>query len=211
MVLHIPLGIVCGILFKEAGFAWYVAPLYSLFVFAAAMQFVTLSMLMSGSSLLLIALTLIPIGVRNIIYGLTMIKRFEKAPPFLRGYMAFGLIDGIYSILQIGEQPEGKEDVRFITYLCLLAHITWVLGTLLGSFVDLFLPIPPKLEFSLTAFFAAAAFEMVRKQKQRRTLLIAFTSLTLALLIIPKYFFLGGILLSAAAALIIPPKKKVLQ
>lgn len=209
LLFHIPLGIVCGVLYQEAGYPWYVAPIFSFFVFAAAMQFLTISILASGGSLLLLAISLIPVGLRNVFYGLTMIKRYEKAPPLLKGYLAHSLIDGVYSLLQTGPRFEGKKDIRYVTIVSALSHSSWVLGTLCGSIAANFLPIPPKLEFSLTAFFAAAALEVFLKQKQKRVVMIGFLSLALALLLLPRFFLPFGVLLAAFGCVIVPQKAEV--
>jgi len=197
-------------LFKEIGCSWYVALLYNLFVFAGAMQFVTLSVLASGGSALMLAITLIPIGIRNLFYGLTMLERYQKAPTILRGFLAFCLVDGVYSVLQIGPKfDDAKEDVRYITWLSVLSHASWVLAALLGSFADQLVPIPPKLEFTLTALFTAVATEMFLTQKQKRVLGIAFASLALAILIMPSQMLLAGILFSVSGCLMVPQKREL--
>ncbi len=208
LVLQLPLGVVCGILFKEAGYAWYVASLYSFFVFAATMQFVTLSVMATGGSFWLLAATLIPIGIRNVFYGLTMIERYQKINPLLRGYLAHCLIDSLYSLLQIGPRFDEKEDRRYLTWLSVIAHLSWVLSTLLGSFIDRFIPIPSHLDFVLTASFAAAATEIFLKQKQKRVLGIACVSLGLALLIFPHQLLVAGILFAVSGCLIVPQKEE---
>ena len=208
LLFHGPLGIVCGVLFKEAGYAWYVAPLFSLFVFAGAMQLLTLSILAAGGSIPLLIASLIPVGVRNIFYGLTMLERYRSIPWPLRGYLSFTLVDGIYSILHIGPRFEAKKDAQYITYLSLLAHSSWVFFALIGSFVGQILPIPEHLEFVLTTFFAAAACELFIKVKQKKMVAIAALSLLAAIALAGRHFLLPAILFSVASCLMLPQEKE---
>ncbi|MCH9610381.1 MAG: hypothetical protein S4CHLAM81_04580 [Chlamydiales bacterium] len=208
-VFHMTLGVVVGLLFHDAGYAWYVAPLFAAVVFAGTMQLLALSFLAAGGSLWILVFSLIAIGFRNIFYGLTMLERYEKVPRLLKCYLAHGLIDGIYSILQVGPKFEGKEDVRYITWLTLLAHFSWIFSNLVGSCLGSFIKLPPNLEFALTAFFAAAAVELFLKRRQKRILAIAFVSLALAIILMPGQIMLPGILLAVVGCLIVPEKQKV--
>lgn len=208
-VFHLTLGSVIGLLFHDAGYAWYVAPLFACFVFAGTIQLLCLSFLVSGGPLWALIFSMIAVSVRNIFYGLTMLERYEKVPKFLKGYLALSLIDGIYSILQIGPKFEGKQDIRYITWLSVLSHISWILSNLLGSCLGSYITLPPNMEFALTAFFGAAACELFLKKRQKRIFAIAFASLAVAIIVMPKMILLPGIFLSVALCLIVPQKAEV--
>ncbi|MFN0065403.1 MAG: AzlC family ABC transporter permease [Chlamydiales bacterium] len=206
--LHIPLGLVCGILFMEHGYPWYVASIFSFFAFAAAMQFLMLSIIAAGGSIFLMAISIIPLGIRNVFYGLTSLKRYEPASPLLRVYLAHTLIDGIYSVLQAGPRFEGKQDIRYCLWLSIFAHSTWVLGTLLGSIAAQYIAFPPKLEFSLAAFFAAAVFEVFLQTRQIRPLLLALCSLLFAWIFTPNYLIIGGLTVALVGIFFLPITQK---
>jgi len=204
---YLPLGMVYGVLCTQEGFPWYYAPLFSTFVLAGAMQFLALSILTAGGSLLTVALAIIPLGIRNIFYGLTMLERYRFMHPLLRLYLAHGLVDATYSLLNTGHLQKEK-DTRFITALTALVHTYWVLGSVIGSFVIHLVSLPEGLEFSLTAFFTAAAVEQFIVKKELKPCVIAFCSILLALFIFPNHFFLGGISIAICTCLVIPYKEK---
>ena len=209
LVCYIPLGIVYGVLCTQAGHPWYYAPLFCACVLAGAMQFLALTLLAAGASLLTIAIAIIPLGIRNIFYGLTMLDRFRPLSPWLRLYLAHGLVDATYSLLNTGGPTyEEREDVRYMTWLTVLIHFYWVLGGLLGSSIIHLVPLPPGLEFSLTAFFAAVAVDQFLKKKEIKALWIAAGSIVLALIVFPNHFFLGGIGLAIVTCLAIPSQER---
>jgi 4-azaleucine resistance transporter AzlC len=206
---YLPLGIVYGVLCTQQGLPWYYAPLFSTFVLAGAMQFLTLTILAAGGSYLTVALAIIPLGIRNIFYGLTMLERYRSIHPFLRLYLAHGLVDTTYSLLNATSPPaEKKDDGRYITALTVLIHIYWVMGSLAGSFVIHFVTLPKGLEFSLTAFFAAVAVEQFLVKKEFKPVLIAICSIILALFLCPARLFLGGIGIALLTCLALPDRER---
>jgi len=206
---YFPLGIVYGLLFTQHGFPWYYAPLFSAFVYAGAMQFLALTILVAGGSLLTLSLALIPLSFRNIFYGMTLFERFKSCNPFLKVYLAHGLVDATYSILITGPQFEDeKKDLRYITTLTVLIHLSWIVGTLLGTVVDRLFELPSGLEFSLTAFFAAAAVEQIRKKRELKPILIASASILIAFFVAPSHLFLAGMAIATVSILAIPTRER---
>jgi 4-azaleucine resistance transporter AzlC len=203
---YVPIGLVYGVVCTQQGLPWYYAPLFSTFVLAGAMQFLALSILAAGGSVAAVALAIIPLGIRNIFYGLAMVKRYRSFHPFLRLYLAHGLVDATYSLLNTG-RPEEQEK-RYITALTALIHAYWVIGSLMGSFLIHFVTLPKGLEFSLTTFFAATAVEQFLTKKEIKPLLIALSSMMIAWLIFPHHFFLGGIGISILTSLALPYKER---
>ena len=209
LLCYLPLGIVYGVLCAQAGHPWYYAPLFCAFVLAGAMQFIALSLVAGGASFLAIACAIIPLGIRNIFYGLTMLERFRPAHPLLRLYLAHGLVDATYSLLSTEEAPpQENQDIRYITWLTVLIHFYWVLGGLLGSFLILFVSLPKGLEFALTAFFAAVAVEQFLKKKDLKAIAIAVGSIVLALAVFPDHFFLGSLGMAIIASLALPARER---
>ena len=66
---YIPLGMVFGFLFVQAGAAWWLAILTSVFVFAGAAQYMMVPMVAAGLPLGAIALATLIVNSRHIFYG----------------------------------------------------------------------------------------------------------------------------------------------
>lgn len=204
---YFPLGVVYGVLCSQQSYPWYYAPLFSTFVLAGAMQFLALSVLSAGGSLVSLAFALIPLGIRNIFYGLTMLERYRKAPLFLRLYLAHGLVDATYSLLKTGPTYEEKTDIRYITMLTSLIHFYWIAGSFFGSFALEFVTFPKGLEFSLTAFFTAAAVEHFLKEQDYKPIAIAVFAIPISVLFFPHHFFIAGVGLAILASLALPQRE----
>jgi 4-azaleucine resistance transporter AzlC len=208
LLCYLPLGMVYGVLCTKEGYSWYYAPLFSLFVFGGAMQFLALSLVAAESSLLTIACALFPLGIRNIFYGFSMLERYSSIHPLLRLYLAHGLVDATYSLINADQPADEKEDRHFIVALTVLNHTYWVLGALLGSFVIYLVELPKGLEFSLTAFFAAAAVEQFLVKKEMKSILISIFAIAIAAFIFPSHFFLAAIAISILACLAFAKRTK---
>ena len=74
---YIFLGIAFGFLLQEAGFGVQWALAASVLIYAGSMQFLLPSLLLSGSWLEIVIMTLLVNG-RHLFYGLSFIEKFKK-------------------------------------------------------------------------------------------------------------------------------------
>ena len=79
MAGYIVLGIGFGILLNEAGFGPVWALLFSLLVFAGSMQFVGVSLISGGASVLVTAMTTLMVNARHIFYSVSMYDTYKTA------------------------------------------------------------------------------------------------------------------------------------
>ena len=66
-----------GLLMQKAGFAWYYALFTSFIIYTGAFQFVLITFLKSGASIVTIALTAFLMNSRQSFYSLTFLKDFK--------------------------------------------------------------------------------------------------------------------------------------
>ena len=67
-----------GIMMENAGFKWYYSLLVSLTVYTGAYQFVLVTLLSSGASILTMALTAFLMNSRQSFYALTFVDEFNR-------------------------------------------------------------------------------------------------------------------------------------
>lgn len=72
---YVPLGMVFGFLFVQAGAVWWLAVAASVLVFAGAAQFMMVPMLALGLPLASIALATLVVNLRHIFYGLSLLDK----------------------------------------------------------------------------------------------------------------------------------------
>ena len=77
MAGYVVLGMGFGILLKVNGYGILWALAMSVFIFAGSMQFVGISLITGGASLLSTALTTLMVNARHLFYGISMIQKYK--------------------------------------------------------------------------------------------------------------------------------------
>lgn len=158
------LGFAFGIALAQAGYTWVWALGISLTVYAGSMQFVLVSLLSSGASLLTAATMTIVINSRHMFYGLSFLSRF-RAMGARFPYMVFSLTDETYSLLCAAKYPAGIDANTADFCTALFDQLYWVAGCVLGALAGQLLPIDfTGIDFSMTALFVVLFIEQYKAQ-----------------------------------------------
>lgn len=192
---YAPLGLVFGVLFTHADYPWYGAPFMSALVYAGAVQFVALSMMLDDAGIFAILLATLFVALRNSFYGLSVVERFKPAAWILKSFLVFGLVDGTYAILST--YPRQKEDLRFCFYVTLFPYLGWVLGTLVGALCADFITEMKGMDFILTSFFMILVIEYYWVNKKVDALIVPLVASGLAYGLLPHYALFAAILMCA--------------
>lgn len=197
LIAYFSLGMVFGALALKAGCPSYIAVLMSALIYAGAGQFVMLSILSAGGSLITILISCLFVLLRNSFYGLNLLERFNFSK-LNKLYLIFGLVDTNYAILVTTPPYKDKQqDRRFCTWLSTFIYSSWVLGTLAGVILASHLHIDlSALEFVLVAFFVVMLFEQFLKTKNLQPILIASVSFLIMLGLLPNHLLIGSIITS---------------
>lgn len=190
---YIPLGMVFGFLFVQAGGSWGMALLTSLVVYAGAAQYMMVPMIAVGMPVGTIALATLLVNLRHIFYGLSLLETFPRSP-LLRWYTAFALTDETYSVLTT--LPRGTPPQR-MALLAFLNQCWWLLGTLLGAVIGTQAQIPLEgLDFVLCSLFAVLTVEQWRVRHSPLPLWTAVIAYALASAAMPGHALVLAIFLS---------------
>lgn len=159
MMGYIVLGMAFGILLESNGYSFLYALFMSLFIYAGSMQFVAINLLVSGASIINTIIMTLLINARHLVYGLSMIKKFENMGK-LKPYMIFSLTDETYSLLVSAKTPEGCNQKYYLFFISLFDQCYWILGSLAGSIIGSLLTINTTgLDFAMTALFVVIVVE----------------------------------------------------
>ncbi|WP_296671289.1 AzlC family ABC transporter permease [Rhodoferax sp.] len=198
---YVPLGMVFGFLFVQAGATVWLALLASVLVFAGAAQFMMVPMLAAGLPLASIALATLVVNLRHIFYGLSLLGKLPHQP-WARWYLVFALTDETYSVLTT--LPAGTS-TRQMVLVAMLNQGWWVLGTLLGALIGSQAQVPlVGLDFALAALFAVLAVEQWRSAHSATPLWVALASYAAAQLLIPQQALLIAITMCVLAGMLLP-------
>ena len=206
MAGYIVLGIGFGILLKDAGYGLIWSFLMSLTIYAGSMQYVGVSLLTSGASLITVALTTLMVNARHLFYGLSMIEKYKGAGK-KKPYLIFSLTDETYSLLCNDDIPQGADRHGYQFWVSLFNQSYWVLGCVLGSLVGtLFRFDTAGIDFSMTALFVTVFVEQWLTTKNHRPAIIGLAASGLCLVIFGADKFLLPTMMVITVALLLMKK-----
>ena len=156
MAGYVVLGIGFGILLHDAGYGVVWSFAMALLIYAGSMQYVGVSLLAGGASVITAILTTFMVNARHLFYSISMIERYQQAGKY-KPYLIFALTDETYSLLCDGKTPEGADPDKYRFLVSLFDQCYWVAGCVLGSILGAALPFSTAgIEFSMTALFIAS-------------------------------------------------------
>ena len=206
MTGYVFLGFGFGILMQQNGFGVLWAGAMSLFIYAGSMQYVAVSLLTSGASLLTAALTAFVVNARHLFYGISMVDTY-KGMGKKKHYLIFGLTDETYSLVSQLQIPEDVSRAGYCFLVTLFDHIYWVSGTVLGSLTGTLLPINYEgVDFALTALFVTIFVEQWLSTKNHGPAVVGIAATVVCLVFFGADVFLIPSMGIIAACLILMRK-----
>ena len=147
------LGMAYGLLLQKAGYGVLWAFFTSLIIYAGSMQFVLISFIGGGISLLSIIIMTLSVNCRHMFYGLSFIEKFKKLGK-KSIYMIFSLTDETYSILCSLKNIPDTDEKMHMFFVAILNHSYWILGSMLGCLIGEVIPFDTTgVDFAMTALF----------------------------------------------------------
>lgn len=204
------LGAAYGIMMEETGFPWYVALLLSMTVYTGAFQFVLITFLSTGASLLTIAITALLMNSRQSFYSLTFLNDFKRMGK-RKLYMIHSLTDETYAVNCTLELPrKEKEDTMF--GVALLSHCYWMAATVVGAVLGQLIPFELEgIDFCMTALFVIIFMDQWKKASSHIPALAGLTCGIVCLLIFGQSSFILPALLLVSGILFFAGRKEAAE
>ncbi len=198
MAGYLVLGVGFGVLLKTAGYGIWWAFAMSAFIYAGSMQYVLMSLLTSGASLITVALTTLMVNARHLFYGISMIEPYRDAGP-AKPYLFFSLTDETYSLVC----SASERDKTYYFLVSLFDQIYWVTGSIVGSLLGAVIPFNTEgIDFALTALFLTIFTEQWLSSKQHLPALIGLIASALCVVVFGADGFLIPAMLMITALLL---------
>lgn len=208
---YVVLGIGFGILLRGAGYGVIWAFAMSLCIYAGSMQYVGVSLISGGASILTTALTTAMVNARHLFYSISMVDKYKGMGKY-KPYLIFALTDETYSLL-CEEPPAANEERRLFCFLVsLFNHCYWIIGSVLGSLLGAVIPFSTEgIEFSMTALFMVSFLEQWINSNDHIPALTGIFCTSLFLLVFgPETFLIPAmILITLVLTLLREYEKKV--
>ena len=190
MMGYLVLGFGFGIISQKNGYGIIWALAMSVFIYAGSMQYVAVSLLTSGASLIATAITTLMVNARHLFYGITMIEPYKKAGK-KKPYLIFGLTDETYSLLCSGKAPEGLDFHKYSFFVTLFNQIYWIAGSMLGVLAGTLITFNTAgVDFAMTALFITIFVDQWRSTKNHLPAIIGVLASIVCLIIFGSDDFL---------------------
>lgn len=152
IVTFIVLGIGYGLLMQKHGYGPLWSLLSGIIIFSGTAQFVSVTMLSSGS-VLMAAITSLMISARHIFFSISMIGRY-RGEGKRKGYLFYALCDETYAMLSKDDGPEGVNVSNYRLLVTLFDQSAWLLGSFLGGWIGTLLTFDSTgIDFAMTSLF----------------------------------------------------------
>lgn len=172
MLGYIFLGIAFGLMLQDAGYSFWWAFLCSVCIYAGSMQFVLVTLLTGGVSLLYAAVMTLFINGRHLFYGLSFIEKFQSMGKYYP-YMIFSLTDETYSVLCGLKVPKEMNEKRISFMIALFDHCYWIIGSVLGAVIGQLITFDTTgVDFSMTALFVVIVINQWMDSKEHRPAIV---------------------------------------
>lgn len=205
MCSYIFVSMAYGIMMENAGFCWYYSLFVSLTVYTGAFQFVLITFLSSGASVVTIALTAFLMNSRQTFYSLTFLKDFQKMGR-RKLYMIHTMTDETYAVNCTLDLPEKeKEDTMFL--VAFFSRCYWMAGAVLGGVLGQLLPFDMEgIDFCMTALFVIIFIDQWEKTRKHIPAVTGLGIGILCLVIFGQKSFMFPALLITSGILVIMEK-----
>lgn len=202
-----------GLVMQEAGFSWLWSFLISLTIYTGAYQFVLVTLLSTGASVVTIALTALLMNSRQFFYGLTFVEDFRtmgKRYP----YMVATMTDETYAVncAMLATTGALSEDNRktIMFYVAIFCKSSWLIGSVLGGIAGQLVPVQLEgIDFCMTALFVTILIDQWKTSRiHLPAILGAGCGIGLLLLVGADRFMLPALLLVAGLLLLFESRIK---
>ena len=151
---YVPVGMAFGILARGVGFTTFQAVVCSASALAGAAQFIALTVMATGASVLTVLIATTVVNLRYVLFASTLSPYLRDVPESTRALLAFSLTDETFAI-NIADRRAGLSTPASMLGVGLIAWIGWVLGTFVGCVGATWIGDPSRwgVQFAMPAMF----------------------------------------------------------
>lgn len=163
---YFPVALTFGLLAKTTGLSLIEATAMSIFVFAGAAQYISLSLITAGVAPILIVLNTFVVNIRHFLMTAALNEKMEPAPVWKKALYAFGITDESFAVLAI--QREDRVKTSFAAGVILISYGSWVVFTSLGHLIGANLPhfLQSAMSIALYAMFVGLLVPSMRGNRK---------------------------------------------
>ena len=135
---YFPIALTFGLLAKTSGLSMWEATAMSMFVFAGAAQYISLTLITTGVDPILIVLNTFVVNIRHFLMTASLNEKMQPDARWKKAIYAFGVTDESFSVL--ATQKQERIRTSFAAGVISISYGSWVVFTALGHVIGANLP-----------------------------------------------------------------------
>lgn len=191
---YFPVALTFGLLAKTAGLSMIEATAMSMFVYAGAAQYISLSLITAAVDPLLIILNTFIVNIRHFLMTASLNEKMQPAPKWVKAIYSFGITDESFSVLATSR--EGKISTPFAFGVALIAYGSWVIFTAVGHVLGANLPLFLQAAMSIALYAMFVGLLVPSMKGNRKVVMLAGLAA-----VIHCFFYFTGLLSTGWAIL----------
>ncbi|UII56912.1 AzlC family ABC transporter permease [Cytobacillus spongiae] len=167
---YFPVALTFGLLAKTTGLTLTETVLMSLFVFAGASQYISLSLLTLGTGIFEIILTTFIVNIRHFLMGTALNEKSEDEPVVNQLIYSFGITDETFSVASM---KDGVVTTGYMLGVISISYSSWVINSGIGHLIGANLPKTLQESMSVALYAMFVGLLVPSLKKSTKVLLLA--------------------------------------
>lgn len=182
---YFPIALTFGLLAKTTGLSLLEATAMSIFVYAGAAQYISLSLITAGVAPALIVLNTFIVNIRHFLMTAALNEKMQPDDRWKKALYAFGITDESFSVL--ATQKGNKLSTAFAVGVIVIAYGSWIVFTAVGHLIGANLPqfLQASMSIALYAMFVGLLMPSMRGNRK-------VVSLALIAGLLNSFFYFTG-------------------
>lgn len=163
---YFPIALTFGLLAKTTGLSLLEATAMSIFVYAGAAQYISLSLITAGVAPAVIVLNTFIVNIRHFLMTAALNEKMQPDDRWKKALYAFGITDESFSVL--ATQKGNKLSTAFAVGVIVIAYGSWITFTAIGHLIGANLPyfLQTSMSIALYAMFVGLLVPSMRGNRK---------------------------------------------
>ncbi|WP_019414447.1 AzlC family ABC transporter permease [Paenisporosarcina sp. TG20] len=168
---YFPIALTFGLLAKTTGLSMWEAVAMSMFVFAGAAQYISLTLISTGVDPILIVLNTFVVNIRHFLMTASLNEKMQPDARWKKAIYAFGVTDETFSVL--ATKKENNIKTPFAFGVMIISYGSWVSFTALGHVIGANLPAFLQAAMSIALYAMFVGLLVPSMKGNRKVVLLA--------------------------------------
>ncbi|QBP43082.1 MULTISPECIES: AzlC family ABC transporter permease [Paenisporosarcina] len=168
---YFPIALTFGLLAKTTGLSMWEATAMSMFVFAGAAQYISLTLISTGVDPILIVLNTFVVNIRHFLMTASLNEKMQPDARWKKAIYAFGVTDETFSVL--ATQKQNNIRTTYAAGVIVISYGSWVVFTALGHVIGANLPMFLQASMSIALYAMFVGLLVPSMKGNRKVALLA--------------------------------------